>query len=451
MFTFLIISVLNNIERKIMKNYNILILVTFILIASCKVTPKIALDESGTFYKMLGGALDEKAHDVVETPDGGFMVAGSTKILVIDEASGSEVEKEVTYVSRTDKYGNVIWKKQYAGQAAKAILQAPDGNWFVGLDSLVVVSSTVSHTDYALMKIDNNGNPLWVQKYSNSVEPNRTEVVKKIQMIEGEIYIVGNAVRKLPDETELNSVVIIATNLDGVEVKRQEYGSLTIPTANTPADKRPTSANNAIIDPISNLKFLVTIGSTLKQGDDKINSSLIIFRRETIVSIDAPEFGGGGDDVGESIQLTRDNGYVICGTTNSSGNGGKDMFVIKLAFQREADGRPYPINNTTISWNKTFGGGGDDEGKSIYPTSDGGYLLLGNVATTTAGTDIHLIKLDAFGNQVWEKFFGGTRNDQAKFVKELSNGDILILGTISFENNDMITLIRANKNGELVK
>jgi len=451
MFTFLIISVLNNIERKIMKNYNILILVTFILIASCKVTPKIALDESGTFYKMLGGALDEKAHDVVETPDGGFMVAGSTKILVIDEASGSEVEKEVTYVSRTDKYGNVIWKKQYAGQAAKAILQAPDGNWFVGLDSLVVVSSTVSHTDYALMKIDNNGNPLWVQKYAGT--GTRNEVIKKIQIVENEIYIVGNAVAKLIDETELNAVFIIATNLDGVERIRNEYGALTIPTANTPADKRPTSANSAIIDPIANLKYLVTIGSTVKQGDDRINSQLIVFSREGIVPIDAGgEFGGSGDDVGESIQLTRDNGYVICGTTNSEGNGGKDMFAIKLTFPRGLqDGKPQAINTTRVSWNKTFGGGGDDEGKSIYPTSDGGYLLLGNVATTTAGTDIHLIKLDAFGNQVWEKFFGGTRNDQAKFVKELSNGDILILGTISFENNDMITLIRANKNGELVK
>ncbi|MCU0438227.1 MAG: hypothetical protein MUC49_09935 [Raineya sp.] len=435
-----------------MKNGHILIIfIISIFIFSCKVTPKIALDESGTFYKMLGGALDEKAHDMAEAPDGSFMIAGSTKILVIDETSGSEIEKEITYVAKTDKFGNVIWKKQYPGQAAKAVLQAPDGNWFVGIDSLVVVNSTVSHTDYTLMKIDNNGNPLWTRKYNGA--GTRNEVIKKIQIVDNEIYIVGNAVAKLIDETELNAVFIIATNLDGIERTRNEYGSLTIPTANTPADKRPTSANSAIIDPVSSLKYLITMGSTVKQGDDRINSQLIVFSREGIVPIDAGgEFGGGGDDVGESIQLTKDNGYVICGTTNSEGSGGKDMFAIKLTFPRDVnDGKPQAINGTRITWSKTFGGGGDDEGKSIYPTSDGGYLLLGNVATTTAGTDIHLIKLDAFGNQVWEQFFGGTRNDQAKLVKELSNGDILILGTISFENNDMIALIRTNKNGELVK
>jgi len=428
-----------------MKSYYILIFAFFAAFASCKVTPKINLDESGTFYKMLGGALDEKAYDVAEAADGGFMIAGSTKILVIDEASGSEVEKEVCYLARTNKFGNLVWKRQYAGLAAKAVLQAPDGNWYVGIDSTI----STDNTDYALMKIDDNGEPQWVRKYDGLA--GRAEVIKKIQIVENELYIIGNAVRKLSDETELNAVFIIAVNQDGTERTRQEYGSLNIPDSNTPTDKRPTSVNNAIIDGISNLKYLVTIGSTIKAGNDKINSSLIVFNRETIVSIDAPEFGGAGDDTGESIQITRDNGYVLCGTTNSIGNGGKDILVIKLTFPRDAFGKPDAINNTRITWQKTFGGGGDDEGKGVFPTSDGGYIVLGNVATTSDGTDIHLIKLDALGNMVWEKFFGGSRNDQARFVKELSNGDILILGTISFENNDMITLIRTDKNGELVK
>jgi hypothetical protein len=61
------------------------------------------------------------------------------------------------------------------------------------------------------------------------------------------------------------------------------------------------------------------------------------------------------------------------------------------------------------------------------------------------------VKLDGLGGLVWEKQFGGSRNDYGRIVKEASNGDILILGTITFENNSMITLIRTSKDGELVK
>jgi hypothetical protein len=44
--------------------------------------------------------------------------------------------------------------------------------------------------------------------------------------------------------------------------------------------------------------------------------------------------GGTGNDIGYSIARTADNGFVIVGSTTSSGAGGEDVYVIKT----DADG-----------------------------------------------------------------------------------------------------------------
>ena len=109
----------------------------------------------------------------------------------------------------------------------------------------------------------------------------------------------------------------------------------------------------------------------------------------------AKTIGGKNDDIGSAIIQTEDGGYAITGSSKSSGAGGFDVYAIKLS----ASG--------SITWAKTFGGTGDDQGASIVQTTDGGYAIGGSTnAYRTVEYKFYAVKLDADGNLQWEKAIG---------------------------------------------
>lgn len=128
-------------------------------------------------------------------------------------------------------------------------------------------------------------------------------------------------------------------------------------------------------------------------------------------------FGGPGDDQGFSVQQTRDNGYIITGFTKSYSAGNSDIWLIKTDR--------YGMKQ----WDKTFGGPGLEEGRSVMETRDGGYIIAGGTESYGAGSfDIWLIKTDSEGNKEWERTFGGPGHDAGRFVREISDGGYVIVG-----------------------
>jgi len=134
-------------------------------------------------------------------------------------------------------------------------------------------------------------------------------------------------------------------------------------------------------------------------------------------------FGGAGAERGKAIQNTPD-GYVVVGTTNSYGNGYDDIWIIKL-----------DTNGNEI-WNKTFGGPDNDTGRSIT-LNDDMYVILGETWSYGSGkSDFWLIKTDSQGNEIWNKTYGGSEEDQGRSMVYTDDGYVLSGGTKSYGNED---------------
>lgn len=114
---------------------------------------------------------------------------------------------------------------------------------------------------------------------------------------------------------------------------------------------------------------------------------------------------------------TSDSGYVFVSSTWGS-FGSRDVFMIKT----DADGDSL--------WGHTWGGTEEDEVSSIYPTTDGGYILCGSTKSFGSGHyDGWLIKTDSLGDTLWTRTFGEPLSmEQFHSVQQLPNGGYIISG-----------------------
>jgi hypothetical protein len=92
------------------------------------------------------------------------------------------------------------------------------------------------------------------------------------------------------------------------------------------------------------------------------------------------------------------------------------------------------IESHAESWQKTFGGSGNDWANSVQQTSDGRYIIAGYTDSLsgvvgTVSTDAWLIKTDASGNKLWDKTFGGSGNVEANSVQQTGDGGYILAGS----------------------
>lgn len=100
--------------------------------------------------------------------------------------------------------------------------------------------------------------------------------------------------------------------------------------------------------------------------------------------------------------------------------------------------------NINLNQQYSFGGSGYDQLLKTIRLSNGNYILAGVSSSPVSGTkteagygliDWWIVCLDANYNELWQKTMGGTLDDYMSGVKELNNGDILVYGFSSSQNN----------------
>jgi len=150
---------------------------------------------------------------------------------------------------------------------------------------------------------------------------------------------------------------------------------------------------------------------------------LVLLMLDTLGASAQPEeewnktFGGSGSDVGNSVIEAEDGGYIIAGWTDSFGMGQNDVWLTKT------DSKGFE------EWNRTYGGTGDDIGRSVMNVGDG-YFIVGSTRSHGSGDfDLWLIKTDSEGNKVWDKTFGGPDFDWGNTAQQTEDEGYIVAGT----------------------
>lgn len=134
-------------------------------------------------------------------------------------------------------------------------------------------------------------------------------------------------------------------------------------------------------------------------------------------------FSGVYDEEIYSVQETGDGGYIAGGYTDSFSADSKDGWIFKIN------------SNQAVVWENTYGGtatSGYDHIRSVIPTTDGGYIAVGNTGSFTSGSSYEawIMKLKSDGTVDWAKAFGNSQDWDDIFydVKQTSDGGYIAVG-----------------------
>ena len=138
-------------------------------------------------------------------------------------------------------------------------------------------------------------------------------------------------------------------------------------------------------------------------------------------SLWARAFGGDGNDVARSVEVTADGGCVICGSSNSFGDGDYDVYVVKLDSLGNHE------------WSETYGGVRDESGMSIRQLLNLGYIIAGSSKTGYWDSRIYLAKTDPLGHLIWSRWLGED-SVSGSSVAVTSNGDFVVVGSRDYRD-----------------
>ena len=389
-----------------------------------------------------GDGSDPYFYEILPLSDGGYLLGGTSESGATGNKTTAGFGGRDYWVVRTDANGNKLWDKTYGGTGVhpvsdilSAIEPTSDGGFLLGGTSSSPASGNKTSAgfggdDYWLVKIDANGNKLWEKVFGGV----GTDGLSDIQPASDGGYLLGGPSNSGISGNKTSAGFggddywLVKIDTDGNKLWERTFGGGSIDSLRT-------------IEPANGGGYLLG-GSSWSGVSGNKASGGFGGPDYWLVKIDVngnklwdETFGGNSHDKLEAIQLTSDGGYLLGGDSSSSatgdktssGFGGADYWLIKI----DADGNKL--------WEKAYGGDAYDYLAAIQPSSDGGYLLGGGSRSGVNGTkisanlgggvaDYWLIKIDANGTELWQQAFGGSAGDNFSVLQPANDGGYLLGG-----------------------
>lgn len=415
---------------KTMKTFTLLFCILFFTIIVTAQAP----DLQG--QKALGGTDNDFGTNMQQTADGGYIAAGITASFNGDVV-GNNGDEDM-WIVKLDKRGNIQWQNALGGfgdEGAFSIQQTRDGGYIAAGQANSFngdVTGNHGNLDFWVVKLNANGNLVWQKSLGGS----DADAATTIQQTRDGGYIVGG-------NTNSNDQQIVGSHgaTDQWIVKLDASG-------NIQWSKTYGGSRNDFVYSIRQTSDgdYITAGNTNSNDGDITNVHDIVYGDFWITKLDRngnlvwqKTYGGGDYEQANSIQLTSDGGYVAAGWSRSNndgdvtGNHGNyDMWVIKIS------------STGNLQWQKSFGGSNGDLGYSVYVTKDNGYVIGGGTSSNNGNVtgnhgleDFWIIKLNSTGNLQWQKTLGGSGFDEARSIVQTRDGGYASLGYTASNDGDV--------------
>lgn len=154
----------------------------------------VKVDDKGNmaWERSFGGSGIEISYDIAKTDDGGYVVAGNT-FSTDGDISKSKGESDFWLIKVND-VGSLVWERSFGGtqfDAAQAVIQSKDGGFIVAGNSKskdIDASSNNGENDIWIVKTDPDGNLVWQKSFGGSAIDFGFDVIENS---EGGILVVG--------------------------------------------------------------------------------------------------------------------------------------------------------------------------------------------------------------------------------------------------------------------
>jgi len=362
------------------------------------------------WFKHYGGTSQDFGLCVDQTSDGGYIMAGYSESYTYGDDDFA--------IYKLDSSGNKVWFKHYGGTSddiGHSIQQTSDGGYIVAGDTN---SYTYGGSDSAIYKLNSSGNKVWFKHYGG-INSDFANCIQ--QTSDGGFIVAGSTLSYTHGNADF---AIYKLNSSGNKVWFKHYGGS---AQDYGRSVRQTSDGGYIV---AGNTYSYTYGD-YDFGVYKLdsNGNKVWFKH----------YGGTSQDFGLCVDQTSDGGYVVAGYTSSYTHGSQDFAIYKLD------------SNGNKVWFKHYGGNDYDWGRSIQQNSDGGYIVAGYTQSYTHGLyDFSIYKLNSAGNKVWFRHYGGTQNDEAYSIRQISDGGYIVAGiTESYTYGDEdFAIYKLDSNGD---
>ncbi len=364
-------------------------------------------NESGNleWTKSLGGSADDKAYDIKQTIEGGYIIAGISYSLDGD-VTNAHGDADC-WIVKTSANGTIEWEKSLGGSEvdyAYSILQASDGSYTLAGRTGSTDGDVIDNSNAGacwVVNLDSIGTIQWQKVLHTGL--NGVETGNSIQQTSDDGYIIaGYSVKQNSSDTDFWAIKLDDSlaiqwerSLGGTAF---DYGYSICQTDDQAyVVTGVTRSNNGDVTGSHGERDAWIV---------KLSNAGEINWQRTI--------GGSYDDIAFSIQQTIDGGFTIAGLTGSndgdvSGNHGLfDAWIVKLSSE----------TNSVLDHSSNASGYFD-----IYPNPAQNKVFL-NMPSEEPTFTIQL--LDTQGRQITQQII---TNGESLDVSTLSNGIYAIVAT----------------------